>query len=367
LVSGSWGVGKTHLIQALLEENSETIKDYLYVSLYGVSSTEEISFAMLQAYFPLLGNRFGKMATRVGIAAMRALPASGVLDNFRLEDIRPGLQGKLIIFDDLERSELSIKDSLGYINSLVEHEGSKVIVLANEDELLTDNYYLKTKEKVIGQTLVVEASFAEAFSHFLKSVSNTVAKDALEDNKHIISEVFDTSELGNLRILHQTIFAFERVIDCLGENVAKKTDAVSDLVRIFFSLSLEARAGRLKSGSSISSNLLNSLPAENKQEDQDDVGPDLSRYQLATLPGSFFSDKVWENLLFNGLVMSEEIRTSYYDSIYFRNLKEQPCWRILWQHFTTDDDLVRSSLEEMEASFNQHVWTKTGEMLHVFG
>jgi hypothetical protein len=45
-------------------------------------------------------------------------------------------RNQLIIFDDLERCSISIPDTLGYINQFVEHKDCKVIILANEDELL---------------------------------------------------------------------------------------------------------------------------------------------------------------------------------------------------------------------------------------
>ena len=41
----------------------------------------------------------------------------------------------MIVFDDLERCSIDITDLLGYINSFVEHEGVKVVVLADEGRI----------------------------------------------------------------------------------------------------------------------------------------------------------------------------------------------------------------------------------------
>jgi GTPase SAR1 family protein len=50
LVSGPWGVGKTYLLKAFLkEEFGEETANYVYVSLYGLSSIEEIDDALFQA------------------------------------------------------------------------------------------------------------------------------------------------------------------------------------------------------------------------------------------------------------------------------------------------------------------------------
>lgn len=53
----------------------------------------------------------------------------------------------LICFDDLERCGLPINEILGYINSLVEHNMCKVIILANEEEIGTVTLHQRLEEK----------------------------------------------------------------------------------------------------------------------------------------------------------------------------------------------------------------------------
>ena len=45
------------------------------------------------------------------------------------------IKNSILIFDDLERCNCSINEILGYINSFVEHEKMKVIIVANQDEI----------------------------------------------------------------------------------------------------------------------------------------------------------------------------------------------------------------------------------------
>ena len=45
------------------------------------------------------------------------------------------LTNKLIILDDIERSQIDIDLLLGFINGLVENDGAKVLLIANEREL----------------------------------------------------------------------------------------------------------------------------------------------------------------------------------------------------------------------------------------
>lgn len=41
----------------------------------------------------------------------------------------------IFIFDDLERCECPLKEVFGFLNELVEHENTKVIIIANEKEI----------------------------------------------------------------------------------------------------------------------------------------------------------------------------------------------------------------------------------------
>lgn len=45
------------------------------------------------------------------------------------------IKNSILIFDDLERCACPINELLGYINSFVEHENMKVIVVANQKEI----------------------------------------------------------------------------------------------------------------------------------------------------------------------------------------------------------------------------------------
>lgn len=110
------------------------------------------------------------------------------------------LSGKLIILEDIERSDVDIIQILGYVNNLVEQDGVKVLLVANEQEILSREIpkrndaekgkiqeaicamadredpltvkaqeYLRKKEKTINDTITFEADKHEA----LKSIINS--------------------------------------------------------------------------------------------------------------------------------------------------------------------------------------------------
>src|ERR1700693_1551691 len=66
MVSGPWGVGKTYLVKRFLNRHFEESKRPIYVSLYGLSTIDEIDAALFQAIYPALGWKTTKVGVRVG-------------------------------------------------------------------------------------------------------------------------------------------------------------------------------------------------------------------------------------------------------------------------------------------------------------
>lgn len=62
----------------------------------------------------------------------------------------------MIIFEDIERSRISILDFMSFIYNLVDQDKVKVLLVANENEILRmgiRDEYLKIKEKTIADTI----------------------------------------------------------------------------------------------------------------------------------------------------------------------------------------------------------------------
>ena len=80
-------------------------------------------------------------------------------------------QNFVIVFDDLERCTIELSNLLGIINWFVEHQNCKVVVIAH-DEKIQENLQEK-KEKVFGQTIIVEPELYKAFYMFLTEIKVT--------------------------------------------------------------------------------------------------------------------------------------------------------------------------------------------------
>lgn len=52
MVKGPWGIGKTYLISEFLEQEVKQKERYVYVSLYGMATTDDLDAALLQAISP---------------------------------------------------------------------------------------------------------------------------------------------------------------------------------------------------------------------------------------------------------------------------------------------------------------------------
>lgn len=160
MIDGEWGSGKTYFIKNILMEkieqdtisnssNNEKIKKIIYISLYGINSTDDISNSI---YLSIINesvdsnekskkarsfvneNRVARVISRIGIDFLKN---KGVDYKQCLDIIGEAfyINNYVFVFDDLERCNCDINEVLGYINNLVEHDGIKVILVANESEI----------------------------------------------------------------------------------------------------------------------------------------------------------------------------------------------------------------------------------------
>ncbi len=160
MIDGDWGCGKTYFIKEYLIEKLEKnerkkkekekeydLKRVVYISLYGVKSVDEVSKQILmESYLAKAGKAKGVLKKGKEIVGTLLPVAFDVIKSFTgLEADTDKISGavntfltiknSIFIFDDLERCDCQINEILGYINSFVEHEGLKVILVANQKEI----------------------------------------------------------------------------------------------------------------------------------------------------------------------------------------------------------------------------------------
>lgn len=153
------------------------------------------------------------------------------------------LTGKLVVLEDLERSGIDILEVLGYVNNLVEQDGVKVLLVANEEELIqytplkvstkadlertemldritghrdrlfTDSTiaYLKVKEKTISDTIEFEEDYQTAIREIVQMFDNeTLNKFSTIESIKDILDIMSHCQSYNLRSF---IFACQKTND----------------------------------------------------------------------------------------------------------------------------------------------------------
>jgi len=205
LIDGAWGSGKTYYIKNTTFDKS---KCSIYISLNGVASKEDFDSRIFNAVYEAnlqaegkVGKLFGGLLPTVSLPLQILAEALvGEKTSDKIEAVEKKLKECIIeygkfyfVFDDLERCQIEVESTLGYINDFIEHKKCKVIIIANEKEI-GDVGYPVIKEKVVGRTFkyipnlneLVEGLFQthEIFQKFQSTVyiENTIT--SMEYHNH---------------------------------------------------------------------------------------------------------------------------------------------------------------------------------------
>lgn len=251
LLKGSWGTGKTFFIKNLIESWSRPTKpkdrfisvNPIYISLNGTSSKKEIIEMLKEKITPFIYSKgakitkeifkgFAKSTLKIDFDLIGDREKDGSFDlsfdpvSIFKSDNNTIKGNRIIIFDDIERSNIPVDEIYGFINDFIEHSKCKIILISDEDKIIANDEkteskypYLSFKEKIIGQTFEIVPNVEEAVDYFISSDVFEIKK-YLEDHKKLIIKIFNSSEKRNLRVLQRALFDFDR----LFKNTKKKLE-----------------------------------------------------------------------------------------------------------------------------------------------
>ncbi|WP_241151859.1 P-loop NTPase fold protein, partial [Pseudomonas viridiflava] len=227
------------------------------ISLFGLKSLLEIDAQIFQTLHPILGSKPAKLVGNILKGAVSVgfrmdlygdkkdeTSTNFKLDKLDLSSLGIGVTSDIVlIFDDLERTEISIREILGYVNFMIEVTQVKVILIANEEALLENEdarkIYLKFKEKVIGKTFEVANDVEKIVISFLKGTSFKNSQNL----KSLLIELHTISNCLNLRIIKQAIYDFQYVCKQIPSDRLEHKEFYTMFARIFLALSIEAKKG----------------------------------------------------------------------------------------------------------------------------
>ncbi|WP_339666652.1 P-loop NTPase fold protein [uncultured Marinobacter sp.] len=217
-LSGKWGTGKTHLwTEVKTEVLDDKVKNALYVSLFGLSSIDQLKRKLIEASVPGVESHGGVFDGLKNLfnssveAASKHYKALAAINNVNLLLMAPAvLRNKLIVIDDIERKyeKLGINEVLGFIDEYSRQHGSRFILVLNDDQLSTkrDQSELWTtfREKIIDHEIKLSTTAEEAFSIAI----------AMKPSKYeeAIQRASVTCGLTNIRIVMRVIKAANQIL-----------------------------------------------------------------------------------------------------------------------------------------------------------
>ena len=252
MIEAPWGAGKTHLVK---HEFRDALQggSARYASLNGIKDRNAFRRALLvEASDAKLSAAVAKLAETIGSLAQLGNVGSIIHDT--LEDRMISNLPNLLIFDDIERCELSPAELLGLINEFVEHNSKNVVLCAyierddgSDSGKLKRELFLTLKEKVVGRTVKIIADGGKALPEFISSMPDGPGKQWFNGNIDLVIEVFDAAKHSNLRVMRQCLHDCGRVIDVLDEDLRTSTDAMRRLAYTYLALAMAVATGKLSS------------------------------------------------------------------------------------------------------------------------
>ena len=196
MLSGEWGCGKTYLIKNKFIPSEEGKYVFVSVSLSGIDSLDRLRTEVKKKWLEKISEFYNTNGTtvskikdsykRIFAAVKDILPedwqkkgevVSSIMDLVNFVPISNRMFGKkvILIFDDLERSNISCTDLLGCINDYCENQNFNTIIVANEEKIKdsSDNElsYREIKEKIVQRVIPFAPDYKEVVSNSIESMT----------------------------------------------------------------------------------------------------------------------------------------------------------------------------------------------------
>lgn len=283
MLTGGWGSGKSYYVKNTLKPFLESTGDQKHecaiISLYGLTDASDISKAIYMEFRTITKepeSEPGKTAKVVGKIVGKGL-INGLVGKFGFdigsisdEDLQKiytsiDLSNKLIILEDIERTQIDTADLFGYINNMCENNGVKILLVTNEDEILTTyditddsgkkttHYtdsailYMRTKEKTVGDTIHFTGSYLNAIQQIIHSFGDTLKEFDTQEYYKEIWNAFTKLNAFNLRAF---IYACQKCKNILDFADGNGIDISHEIKRVIF-LGIIAFTQRQSSGSEL--------------------------------------------------------------------------------------------------------------------
>lgn len=337
VLDGNWGCGKTYFVNNYLNKYKKC-----YISLNGISSLSSLATQLVYSFLTdnieIEGSEEDSGKTvKLDKLKKAGREISSLLTGFIESKIHVSINelvemlsevdynDTLIILDDLERSEINIQEVLGFINSLVEHNSLKVLIVVNEKEISKE--YFKIKEKLVYQTFMFVPDLEKIYTAL-----NSYSLKQIDDNKEFFIGELRRKEHLNIRTIQ---FVFQRyselmlIIDPLLESIECeppiKEQVRNDIFKYIIVVSIDYKTG-------------------NKDDIFKDSAKNLGNYHIGGSQYNTISAFKFVNDFIKGYQLNNEslleILSSYIDEIKASVTKENGTLNILGRWWEEDDEVI---------------------------
>ena len=266
MLKGAWGSGKSyyikHTLKTFLEDKFNGKYKCVIVSLNGLSDISEISKAIYMELRTIkkspkseTGNTAKVVGKIIGKTICNGLINKigfdiGSISDYDFQEVYESinLDGKLIVLEDIERTQIDIIELLGYVNNMCENDGVKVMLVANESELLTTyeksddegkttkDYtdsaiaYKRAKEKTVGDTIHFICDYKTTIQQIIDSFGLFLQKYKTPECAEDINIIFDMMFSHNLRAFIYCCQKIKEIFEFIQDNDIYVKDEIQKII-----------------------------------------------------------------------------------------------------------------------------------------
>lgn len=342
MIDGDWGSGKTWFIKDLIKSQPQQNNlKVIFISLYGISSTDQIDEIIFKQLHPFLSSKGmliagtltkalvkGTLKIDLNSSSFSEAELSPELPNINIKNYADSPEKNILIFDDLERCELGWKSTFGYINHFVEEKKCKAIIIANEKEIHKLNEekgdcddYTNAKEKVVGISFKYQPQHIHAREFFLNKINPNI-REILHKNSKDIDELLNLSQCMNMRFIERQLFNFERFYQTALINFQNNEELILRLYQIHFILCYESHSMK----QSVFTILTGKTDADLKY-----TATLIEKYGTTYLSNLILDNDEWIDIIDNQKLNKKEIISSLDRFVSVSNKTIEP-WTLLWNY-----------------------------------
>lgn len=368
LLKGKWGCGKTYFVKDYISKKKK--KTILHISLYGVDSFAGIKEKIIIELLPFVSEKHSNVASKI-LRNIKRIPKirdwiPPDIDELLVDIFLKKAKECVFVFDDIERCDIEIDKLFGYINNFVEFKNQKVILIANEEEILKSDEkekYRKIKEKLIGKEFFVNANIKKAINEFLGNIRDKELKQHFDKIKELLFKIFNQSKYDNLRLMHQALFEFEYFFKSFSSKAQKDTELFEKMFYEFVVIFIEYKKGSIKSDDFFKKypQFFKGSSKENEQSKHF-----LDKYDNVSYWLTCFEVDILGKIL-QGISLSEIDKKSIIDKL--ENLAgiNKESWRELWDYYERSDKEFFKNLKEVKEKWKEKRYNDFFVVLHTYG